>query len=63
MDGNYSEMLTELKGIVEKLSGDDCPVDELETLVERASFLIKTLKARLAKTQESVAGMLSEIGE
>ncbi len=63
MDSNYTEMLAELQGIVEKLSRDDCPVDELETYVERASVLIKTLKTRLAKTEESVAGILSEIGD
>lgn len=63
MSGNYSEMLAELQGIVEKLSREDCPVDELETLVERAAVLIKTLKSRLARTEKSVAGMLKEIGE
>lgn len=63
MSGNYSEMLAELQEIVEKLSREDCPVDELETLVERAAVLIKTLKSRLARTEKSVAGMLKEIGE
>lgn len=63
MAENYSDMLAELQGIVEKLSRDDCPVDDLEKLVERASFLIRTLKGRLVKTEQSVAGMLSEIGE
>lgn len=63
MTDSYSEMLAELQGIVAKLSREDCPVDDLETLVERASLLIGTLKARLAKTEKSVEKMLSEIGE
>jgi len=63
MENNYSEMLAELQGIVDRLSRDDCAVDELESLVQRASVLINTLKARLARTEESIAAMLSEIGE
>ncbi len=63
MTENYTGMLEELKGIVEKLSREDCPVEELESLVERASALIKTMKEKLRKTEESVSGMLSELEE
>jgi exodeoxyribonuclease VII small subunit len=63
MTENYTAMLEELKGIVEKLSREDCPVEELEGLVERASALIKTMKEKLRKTEESVSGMLSELEE
>jgi len=59
----YSEMLSELQEIVDSLSREDCPVEELETLVQRASVLIKTLKSRLADTGKSVSAMLQEIGE
>jgi len=59
----YSEMLAELDGIVEKLSQEDCAVDLLESLVQRASVLIKELRARLARTESSVSEMLEEIGE
>ncbi len=59
----YSEMLAELEGIVDTLGREDCAVDQLETLVQRASVLIKELKSRLARTEKSVSGMLEEIGE
>lgn len=63
MSEKYSEMLRELQEIVDKLSRDDCPVDDLEELVQRASTLIGVLRKRLARTEESVKGMLTEIGE
>jgi exodeoxyribonuclease VII small subunit len=59
----YSEMLKELQEIVDSLSREDCPVDELENLVQKASELIKTLKTRLSDTGKSVSAMLEEIGE
>lgn len=57
----YSQMLTELTGIVDSVSRDDCPVDELEEKVQRAGLLIKTLRQRLKKTETSVSEMLVEI--
>ncbi len=57
----YSQMLTELQGIVDSVSRDDCPVDELEEKVQRAGLLIKTLRQRLKKTETSVSEMLVEI--
>lgn len=57
----YSQMLTELQGIVDSVSRDDCPVDELEEKVQRAGQLIKTLRKRLKKTEKSVSEMLTEI--
>ncbi len=57
----YSQMLTELEGIVDWVSRDDCPVDELELKVKRAGLLIKTLRERLEKTGKSVSEMLTEI--
>ncbi len=57
----YSEMLSELEGIVQGLGRDECPVDELEEMVSRASVLLKALKARLAVTEESVSGLLEEL--
>ncbi|RKZ03179.1 exodeoxyribonuclease VII small subunit [Candidatus Fermentibacteria bacterium] len=57
----YSQMLTELEAIVDAVSRDDCPVDELEHKVYRAGQLIKTLKERLKKTGKSVSEMLTEI--
>lgn len=61
MGEKYSDMLAELNGLVEKLGRDDCPVDELEVMVRRASELIKALKARLTATEESVSSMLREL--
>ncbi len=57
----YSQMLAELQGIVDAVSRDDCPVDDLEEKVQRAGLLIKTLRARLKKTEKSVSQMLTEI--
>ena len=57
----YSQMLRELEDIVDAVSRDDCPVDELELKVQRAGLLIKTLRKRLEKTGKSVSEMLTEI--
>lgn len=57
----YSQMLTELQEIVDSVSRDHCPVDELEEKVQRAGQLIKTLRKRLKKTEKSVSEMLTEI--
>ena len=57
----YSQMLAELQEIVDSVSRDDCPVDDLEEKVQRAGLLIKTLRKRLKKTEKSVTEMLSEI--
>lgn len=57
----YTEMLSELQGIVESVSRDDCPVDELEEKVQRAGLLIKTLREKLKRTEKSVSEMLIEI--
>ncbi|PIE51381.1 exodeoxyribonuclease VII small subunit [Candidatus Fermentibacteria bacterium] len=59
----YSEMLSELEGIVQALGRDECPVDELEEMVSRASVLLKALKKRLAATEESVSELLEELTE
>lgn len=57
----YSQMLDELKAIVDYVSREDCPVDELESKVQRAGILIKTLKNKLKKTEKSITEMLTEI--
>ncbi len=57
----YTQMLSELQEIVDSVSRDDCPVDDLEEKVQRAGLLIKTLRKRLKKTEKSVTEMLSEI--
>ncbi len=54
----YTQMLTELQEIVDSVSRNDCPVDELEIKVCRAGELIKTLREKLKKTGESVSEML-----
>ncbi len=54
-------MLTELQEIVDSVSRDDCPVDELEERVQKAGTLIKALRERLKKTEASVSEMLVEI--
>jgi exodeoxyribonuclease VII small subunit len=58
---NYSQMLKELQEIVDYVSRDDCPVDELETKVHRAGQLIGTLRKKLKKTEKSVSELLTEI--
>ncbi len=62
MTETYSQMLAELQKIVDSVSRDDCPVDDLEEKVQRAGVLIKTLRERLEKTEKSVSEMLTEIG-
>lgn len=57
----YSQMLAELQEIVDSVSRDDCPVDELEEKVQLAGKLIKTLRKRLKITEQSVSELLTEI--
>jgi exodeoxyribonuclease VII small subunit len=59
----YSRMLAELQEIVDSVSNDNCPVDDLEKKVQRAGVLIKALRERLQKTEKSVSEMLTEIEE
>jgi exodeoxyribonuclease VII small subunit len=59
----YSRMLAELQEIVDSVSNNNCPVDDLEKKVQRAGVLIKALRERLQKTEKSVSEMLTEIEE
>lgn len=59
---NYSLMMNELEEIVNSLNRDDCPVDQLEELVGKASVLIKTLRETLSATERTVGALLEEIG-
>ncbi|MCM1377498.1 MAG: exodeoxyribonuclease VII small subunit [Clostridium sp.] len=58
----YSESLSELEGILQKMQSPDCNIDTLSAMTTRALGLLKHCKERLTKTDEEVRQCLSELG-
>jgi exodeoxyribonuclease VII small subunit len=58
---NYTEAFEELQEIVLEIEQGEISVDQLSEKVKRAAVLIKICKAKLATTEEDVAGILKEL--
>ncbi len=58
---NYTEAFEELREIVSEMEQGEISVDELSEKVKRAAILIKICQAKLASTEEDVAGILKEL--
>ena len=58
---NYTEAFEELREIVSEMEQGEISVDELSEKVKRAAVLIKICQAKLASTEEDVAGILKEL--
>jgi len=59
----YADAMTELEEILEELEGDDLDVDVLADRVRRASELIKTCQARIARAQTDVDRIVTDLEE
>jgi len=58
---SYSEAMTEIEEILEKIENEELDVDELADKVKRVSVLLKTCKDKLTKTNEQVEQILKEM--
>jgi exodeoxyribonuclease VII small subunit len=59
----YADAMAELEEILEELEGDDLDVDVLADRVRRASELIKTCRARIARAQTDVDRIVTDLEE
>lgn len=54
----YTEALTEVERIIERIGGEEIAVDELSQAVKRATELLAQCRAQLQKSEEEVAKIL-----
>lgn len=59
----YSDAVSEIEEILEKIENEELDVDELAEKVKRVSVLLKTCKDKLLKTNEQVEQILREMEE
>jgi exodeoxyribonuclease VII small subunit len=60
-DLGYAEAMTELEGILGELEGDHLDVDVLAERVRRASELIKLCRTRIARAQDDVNRIVTDL--
>jgi exodeoxyribonuclease VII small subunit len=60
-DFGYAEAMTELEGILDELEGDHLDVDVLAERVRRAAELIKLCRTRIARAQEDVNRIVTDL--
>lgn len=58
---SYTEAMTEIEEILEKIENEELDVDELAEKVKRVSTLLKICKDKLHKTNEQVEQVLKEM--
>ena len=58
---SYSEAMTEIEEILDKIENEELDVDELAEKVKRVSVLLKICKDKLQKTNEQVEQVLKEM--
>ena len=57
----YSEAISEIEEILEKIENEELDVDELADKVKRVFSLLKICKDKLLKTNEQVEQILKEM--
>src|SRR5262249_51131471 len=62
-DLGYAEAMTELDEILDELEGDHLDVDVLAERVRRASELIKLCRTRIARAQDDVDRIVTDLEE
>ncbi|MFV0590551.1 MAG: exodeoxyribonuclease VII small subunit [Draconibacterium sp.] len=58
---SYSEAMSEIEEILEKIESEELDVDELAEKVKRVSVLLKTCKDKLTQTNAQVEQILKEM--
>ncbi len=59
----YTEAISEIEEILERIENEELDVDELAEKVKRVSVLLKICKEKLTKTNEQVEEILKEMEE
>lgn len=62
-DLTYAQANSELQEIVAKLADEQVDIDELATLVKRATFLIDYCKKKLIAVEREVETMLKQVDD
>jgi exodeoxyribonuclease VII small subunit len=57
----YGQAMAELEAILDELEGDQLDVDLLATRVQRATELLQVCRARIARAQEDVDRIVSDL--
>ncbi|HSO95952.1 MAG TPA: exodeoxyribonuclease VII small subunit [Acidimicrobiia bacterium] len=57
----YAAAMAELEAILDELEGDQLDVDRLAERVQRASELLKVCRARIARAQQDVDRIVSDL--
>lgn len=57
----YSEALAELESIVRTLQSDNCDIDRLTILTQRATELLSACRSRLTATDTELRSILSSL--
>lgn len=57
----YTEAISEIEEILERIENEELDVDELAEKVKRVSVLLKICKEKLTKTNEQVEEILKEM--
>jgi exodeoxyribonuclease VII small subunit len=60
---NYSETLSDLEALVEKINSGDIPLDKLGENVRAASEMIKFLRQSLKSTEVEITEILKSIDD
>ncbi len=60
-DVGYADAMAELEHILAELEGDHLDVDVLAERVRRASELIKLCRSRIARAQDDVAKIVTDL--
>lgn len=58
---SYSEAMSEIEDILEKIENEEFDVDELAEKVKRVSVLLKICKDKLLKTNQQVEEILKDM--
>ena len=60
---SYSQAISEIELILQKIENEELDVDELAEKVKRVSALLKICKNKLTKTNDQVEQILKEMEE
>lgn len=60
-DLTYSEAITELDEIIEKMQSEECSIDNLNELTERSLKLLKICRTKLTATNEKLQEILKTL--
>ncbi len=58
---SYSEALSEMESILNKIENEELDVDELSSTLKRVSYLMKICRQKLHKTESEVEKILNDM--